>query len=44
MILRENIISLIKTNRISTTEVSDALGKKGGLLGVKPLNRGKFAV
>ena len=44
MDIRENIISLIKTNRISTTEVSDALGKKGGLLGVKPLNRGKFAV
>jgi len=44
MVIRENIISLIKTNRISTTEVSDALGKKGGLLGVKPLNRGKFAV
>lgn len=44
MAIREDIISLIKTNRISTTEVSDALGKKGGLLGVKPLNRGKFAV
>jgi len=42
--IREDIISLIKTNRISTTEVSDALGKKGGLLGVKPLNSGKFAV
>jgi len=38
------IISLIKSNRISTTEVSDALGKKGGILGVKPLNSGKFAV
>lgn len=44
MAIREDIIALIKTNRISTTEVSDALGKKGGLLGVKPLNRGKFAV
>lgn len=44
MMIRESIISLIKTNRISTTEVSDALGKKGGLLGIKPLNRGKFAV
>jgi 4-hydroxy-4-methyl-2-oxoglutarate aldolase len=42
--IQDEIISLIKTNRISTTEVSDALGKKGGLLGIKPLNRGKFAV
>lgn len=40
----ESIVSLIKSNRISTTEVSDALGKKGGVLGVKPLNSGKFAV
>jgi regulator of RNase E activity RraA len=40
----ESIVSLIKSNRISTTEVSDALGKKGGILGVKPLNSGKFAV
>ena len=38
------IVSLIKSNRISTTEVSDALGKKGGILGVRPLNSGKFAV
>jgi len=44
MITQIEIISLIKSNRISTTEVSDALGKKGGILGVKPLNSGKFAV
>jgi len=44
MSIHQNIVDLIKTNRISTTEVSDALGKKGGILGVKPLNLGKFAV
>jgi len=44
MSIEDQIINLIRSNRISTTEVSDALGKRGGLLGVKPLNPGKFAV
>ena len=38
------IIELIKQNRISTTEVADALGKSGGIPNVSPLCHSKFAV
>lgn len=38
------IADLIRRNRISTTEVADALGKKGSVLGVTPLNALKYAV
>lgn len=41
---REKIISYIKRNRVSTTEVADCLGKKGALKGISTLNRGHFAV
>ena len=36
------IIDYIKKNRVSTTEVADALGKTGVVKGVKPINRGHF--
>jgi regulator of RNase E activity RraA len=34
---RDEIIRLIRRNRISTTEVADALGKTGVLVGVQPI-------
>jgi len=40
----ERMIDKIKKNRISTTEVADCLGKKGGVEGVVPLNKGHFRV
>lgn len=42
--LRSKIIDYIRTNRMSTTEVSDALGKFGSLSGVVPLTTGHFVV
>lgn len=42
--ISEKIIDYIKRNRISTTEVADALGKKGALEGVCPVNQGKHRV
>jgi regulator of RNase E activity RraA len=41
---RERIVDLISTNRISTSEVSDCLGKTGALKGATALNRGHSAV
>lgn len=38
------IIDLIESNRISTTEIGDVLGKSGQIEGVIPLNRGLFRV
>ncbi|AKB27252.1 hypothetical protein MSSAC_0548 [Methanosarcina siciliae C2J] len=38
------IISKIKRNRISSTEVADCLGKSGDIPGVVPLNIGHFRV
>ena len=38
------IIDYIKINRVSTTEVADALGKKGALVDTYSLNRGHFKV
>lgn len=42
--LEAEIIGYIRSNRISTTEVADALGKKGALVGLQPVNRGKHCV
>jgi regulator of RNase E activity RraA len=39
----EEIINFLKINRVSTTEVADALGKTGGLSRVSALNRGHYA-
>lgn len=38
------IVEFIKKNRISTTEVADALGKKGAIEGLYPVNQGKHRV
>lgn len=38
----DEMVLLIERNRISATEVSDALGKKGVLDGIDSLNMGKF--
>ncbi|MBP5383862.1 MAG: RraA family protein [Lachnospiraceae bacterium] len=40
----EEIITYIKENRVSTTEVADCLGKTGVIPGVFPLITGDFAV
>ncbi|MDV2482611.1 RraA family protein [Methanoculleus sp. Wushi-C6] len=40
----DQIISKIKRNRISSTEVADCLGKTGNVPGVLPLNYGHFCV
>jgi 4-hydroxy-4-methyl-2-oxoglutarate aldolase len=40
----KSIIDFCKANRVSTTEVADALGKKGVLRGVKPLNEQHYVV
>ena len=37
----ENIINIVERNRISSTEVADALNKTGVLNGIVPLNQGK---
>ena len=42
--LKQEMISLIKKNRISSVEVADALGKTGVIEGPKPLAKGKFVV
>lgn len=43
-IINEKIISYIKKNRVSSTEVADALGKKGAVSGIQAINRGHFCV
>ncbi|MCB9036081.1 MAG: RraA family protein [Lewinellaceae bacterium] len=40
----KKIIDLIESNRISSTEVADALGKKGVIPGVHPINPGRHVV
>lgn len=40
----DKIVSYIRRNRVSTTEVADCLGKTGVYAGVKAVNRGHFAV
>ncbi len=42
--MAEEIIKKIATNRISTTEIADCLGKQGALPGVLPLSQGQFRV
>lgn len=42
--MKTRIIDLIKKNRISSVELSDALGKQGIISGLKPLNSGHFSV
>lgn len=42
MRLTEKAIELIQANKISSTEVSDVLGKKGQIEGVHALNPGQF--
>lgn len=44
MDLETEIVDLIRKNRISTTEIADALGKTGSVPGVFPLNSLKYAV
>jgi len=41
---RDEIIHLIRRNRISTTEVADALGKTGVLAGVQPITADRHRV
>jgi regulator of RNase E activity RraA len=42
--IKEQILRVIKNNRISSVEVADALGKSGVLEGLKPLVSKKFIV
>lgn len=44
MDITKEIISYIRKNRVSTTEVADCLGKAGAMEGILPLNRQHFAV
>lgn len=44
MNLTDELIEIISTNRISTTEIADALGKTGSLFGLAPLSQGKHIV
>lgn len=44
MEIKERIIDYIKKNRVSTTEVADALGKTGVVKGIMPINKGRFRV
>ena len=42
--IKEKILSYIRRNRVSSTEVADCLGKAGAIDGVSAVNRGHFAV
>lgn len=42
--MTEKIIEYIQTNKVSTTEVADCLGKTGALPNVMPVNQGQFQV
>lgn len=44
MIDREKIVEFITRNRVSTTEVADALGKSGVFPGVQPVNPNQYRV
>ena len=44
MEIREQIIDYLVRNRVSTTEVADALGKTGVLPNLMPVNRGHYRV
>lgn len=42
MEIEERIIDYIQTNKVSTTEVADCLGKTGVISNIYPVNRGQF--
>lgn len=42
--MKEKIIDYIRKNRVSTTEVADAMGKKGAIPNVKSIRQGIFKV
>ncbi len=42
--IANQIIDYIRKNRVSTTEVADALGKQGSLPAILPVNAGQFRV
>ena len=42
MDITDRIIEYIQTNKVSTTEVADCLGKTGVLPNIYPVNRGQF--
>ena len=42
MVITDKIIEYIRTNKVSTTEVADCLGKTGVLPNIYPVNRGQF--
>lgn len=44
MDIKKEIISYIRKNRVSATQIADCLGKSGVIEGVLPLNRQHFAV
>ena len=44
MDIADKIIDYIQTNKVSTTEVADCLGKSGVLPNIYPVNRGQFQV
>ena len=44
MNIKERIITKIKKNKISTTEIADVLGKTGHVPGILPLNAGMHKV
>ena len=41
---KEKILDFCKKNRVSTTEVADALGKSGVLHGLKPICQNHYKV
>ena len=43
MELKQKITNLLTTNKISTTEVCDVMGKVGNLEGILPVNQGLYA-
>lgn len=44
MNITDRIVDYLSRNRVSTTEVADALGKTGVLQGLMPVNRGHYKV
>lgn len=44
MDIKEEIVDYLTRNRVSTTEVADALGKTGSVPNVMPVNRGHYRV
>ena len=44
MTIKEQILDFLRTQKMSTEEVSDALGKTGCIEGLYPVNNGHYAV